>query len=264
LDSEERQVLSIESQISELKEFAAPPSLKLRKGTAKKNLKSSFLLMNIKEVLQELKKHKNPHNVAGMARFGINPDNTLGISIPFLRTYAKRIGKNHTLAQELWNSGIHEARILAALIDDVDLVTQKQMDAWVSDFDSWDVCDQVCMNLFDKTSWAYEKAMKWSRNKQEFIKRAGFTLMAVLAFHDKSADDKKFDQFFPVIEREATDERNYVKKAVNWALRQIGKRNKSCMKRAIVCANKLMNIDNKNAHWIASDALREFAKKSSL
>ena len=222
----------------------------------------TFVCMNAKEVLQELKRHKNPHNIAGMARFGINPKNTLGISIPFLRTLAKKIGKDHTLAQELWESEIHEARILAALVDDVSLVTQKQMDAWVSDFDSWDVCDQVCMNLFDKMPCAYEKAIEWSGDKREFVKRAGFALMAVLAFHDKKAEDKKFDQFFPIIEREATDERNYVKKAVNWALRQIGKRNKECMKKATACAHGLMNIDSKSARWIGSDALREFAQKS--
>ncbi len=218
--------------------------------------------MNTTDILQELKKHKNPQNVAGMARFGINPKNTLGISIPLLRVLAKKIGKDHALAQELWKSDIHEARILAALVDDVNLVTQKQMDQWVADFDSWDVCDQVCMNLFDKTPWAYEKAIEWASNRKEFTKRAGFALMAVLAFHDKKAEDKKFDQFFPIIEREAMDERNYVKKAVNWALRQIGKRNNTCMKKATVCANRLIEIDSKSAHWIASDALREFRKKS--
>ncbi len=218
--------------------------------------------MNVKEVLQELKKHKNLKNVAGMARFGINPDNTLGISIPFLRALAKEIGKDHELAQDLWNSGIHEARILAAFIDDSAFVTEKQMDAWAFDFDSWDVCDQVCMNLFDKTPWAYKKAAAWTKEKSEFVKRAGFALMAVLAVHDKTGDDKKFDQFYPIIIRESIDERNYIKKAVNWALRQIGKRNDVCMKKAITCANRLMETDSKSAHWIASDALREFAKKA--
>ena len=219
-------------------------------------------IMNAQEVIQELEKHKNPKNVAGMARFGINTNNTLGISIPFLRTFAKRIGKNHILAQELWKSGIHEARILAAFIDNAKLVTQKQMDQWASDFDSWDICDQVCMNLFDKTPWAYDKTIEWAKKKEEFIKRAGFALMAVLAVHDKKAKDDKFDHFFPIIIRESTDERNYVKKAINWALRQIGKRNTVCMKKATACANKLLEIDSKSAHWIASDALREFAKKS--
>lgn len=218
--------------------------------------------MNIQDILQELEKHKNPKNVAGMARFGINPKNTLGIPIPFLRTLAKKIGKDHTLAQELWKTEIHEARILAAFIDDIILVTEKQMDEWAGDFDSWDVCDQACMNLFDKTPWAYEKAIEWSKDNREFVKRAGFALMAILAFHDKKTDDKKFDQFFSIIEHESTDERNYVKKAVNWALRQIGKRNTGCMKKATLCANKLMKSDGKSARWIASDALREFAKKS--
>ena len=152
--------------------------------------------MTYREIIALLKSHKNSKNVVEMARFGINPKNSLGISIPFLRTLAKQSGKNHTLAQELWNSGIHEARILAALTDDVRLVTQKQMDIWASDFDSWDVCDQVCMNLFDKTPWAYNKAIEWSKDTHEFVKRAGFVLMAVLAVHDKKADDTKFDQFF--------------------------------------------------------------------
>lgn len=214
------------------------------------------------EVLNELRKHKNPTNVAGMARFGINPHHTLGVSIPFLRTYAKKIGKNHVLAQALWNSGIHEARILAALIEELPLVTKKQMDQWVADFDSWDVCDQVCMNMFDKTPWAYEKIVAWSTDKREFVKRASFALMAVLAVHDKKASDTKFDQFFPIIIRESCDNRNYVKKAVNWALRQIGKRNKNCMRKAEACAYTLMKLDSTSAHWIASDALREFAIKS--
>lgn len=218
--------------------------------------------MNSAEIIVHLKKHKNIHAIVGMARFGITVHNTLGISIPFLRAYAKQIGKNHTLAHELWNSGIHEARILGGFIDEPASITKKQMDAWVGDFDSWDVCDQVCMNLFDKTPWAYEKAIEWSKDKKEFVKRAGFTLMAVLAVHDKKASDAKFDQFFSAIKRESTDERNYVKKAVNWALRQIGKRNAVCMKKAIACAKSLMEIDSKSAHWIASDALREFAKKS--
>ena len=218
--------------------------------------------MNIKDILTKLQRQKNPKNIAGMVRFGINPEKTLGIPIPFLRTLAKKIRKDHHLAQELWNSGIHEARILASMIENPEQVTEKQMDEWVADFDSWDICDQVCMNLFDKTPWAYEKAVEWAGEKEEFVKRAGFALMAVLAFHDKKADDKRFEKFFPIIEREATDERNFVKKAVNWALRQIGKRNPVCMKKAGACAQRLMKVDSKSARWIASDAMREFAKKS--
>ena len=197
-----------------------------------------------------------------MKRFGIQGNKILGISVVELRKIAKKIGKSHRVALKLWDSGIHEARILACLVDIPGEVSETQMDTWVKDFDSWDVCDQVCMNLFDKTPWAYDKTIEWAKKKEEFIKRAGFALMAVLAVHDKKAKDDKFDHFFPIIIRESTDERNYVKKAINWALRQIGKRNTVCMKKATACANKLLEIDSKSAHWIASDALREFAKKS--
>jgi 3-methyladenine DNA glycosylase AlkD len=199
----------------------------------------------------------NPVNVAGMRRFGINPENTLGISMPALRSMAKEIGKDHTLAQELWASGIHEARILAALVDDPKLVTEAQMERWAADFDSWDVCDQVCGNLFDRTPYAYLKALEWSSREEEFAKRAGFALMAWLPVHDKKARDEQFQIFFPAIIRESMDGRNYVRKAVNWALRNIGKRNHSLNQRAIETAQEIARIDSKTAHWIASDALKE-------
>lgn len=224
--------------------------------------KTSEFRMTSQEIIRQLQKQKNAKNIAGMARFGINSNKTLGISMPFLRTLAKLIGKNHICAQELWKNGIHEARILAALIDDARLITQKQMNGWVSDFDSWDVCDQVCLNLFYKTPVAYHKATEWLGDGREFVKRAGFVLMAVLAVHDKNADDQKFDQFFPIILRESTDSRKYVKKAVNWALRQIGKRNKDCMTKATACTKALLKSENKTAHWIAGDALQEFKKIS--
>ncbi len=182
-------------------------------------------MKNFEEILIKLKSLSNPEAVAGMARFGINTKKAYGVSIPDLRKMAKGIGKNHILAQKLWDSGIHEARILAGMIDLPERVTEKQMKHWVKDFNSWDVCDQVCSNLFDKTKFAYPKAIKWSKRNEEFVKRAGFVLMAALAVHDKEASDKEFLKFLPIIKREATDERNFVKKAVNWALRQIGKRN---------------------------------------
>ncbi len=213
--------------------------------------------MKVNQVLKKLKSMSNPKNVEDMARFGINPRNTLGISIYVLRKIAKEIGKNHQLAQQLWNSGIHEARTLASMIDEPEKVTEKQMEKWVKDFDSWDVCDQVCGNLFDRTKFAYPKAFEWSKRKEEFVKRAGFVLMATLSVHDQEAKDKKFEQFFPVIKREATDERNFVKKAVNWALRQIGKRNLALNKKAIAIAKEIQKMDSKSAKWIANDALRE-------
>ena len=165
-----------------------------------------------KTLVRKLKSLSNPGAVAGMARFGINQKNTYGVSIPILRKMAKEIGKNHLLAKKLWNSGIHEARILAGMIDVPEEVTEKQMERWVRDFDSWDVCDQVCSNLFDRTTLAYKKAMDWSERPEEFVKRAGFVLMAALSVHDKEAKDKVFLQFFPIIKKEVRDERNFVKK----------------------------------------------------
>lgn len=213
--------------------------------------------MTASAIVKRLKQLSNPANVEGMKRFGISSQKTFGVSIPGLREIAKETGKNHKLAIELWNTGYHEARILASMIDVPKEVTDAQIEKWVKDFDSWDVCDQCCSNLFDKTPSAYEKINKWSKSKDEFIKRAAFSLLAVLAVHDKKADDKKFMNYFPVIKRESTDERNYVRKAVNWALRQIGKRNRNLYKEAIRLAKEIMKIENKTARWIASDALRE-------
>ncbi len=219
-------------------------------------------VMGCEEILKQLKSLYNPDAVAGMARFGINATNTYGVSIPVLRNMAKQIGKNHLLAEKLWNSGIHEARILAPLIDPPEMVTEKQMESWVKDFNSWDVCDQCCSNLFDKTKFAHKKALQWSKRREAFVKRAGFVLMAALAVHDKEADRRKFMRFLPTIKREATDERNFVKKAVNWALRQIGKRNSALNKIAIQTAKEIQKIDSKSARWIASDALRELTSRA--
>jgi len=171
-------------------------------------------------IVDRLREQANPENVAGMARFGINSAGTLGIAIPVLRGLAKEIGRDHLLAESLWASGIHEARILASMIDDPASVTEDQMERWVLDFDSWDVCDQVCGNLLDKTAFAHDKAVAWSFRDEEFVKRAGYTLMAAIAVHDKRTDDDALRRFFPHIIRGADDPRNFVKKAVNWALRQ--------------------------------------------
>jgi 3-methyladenine DNA glycosylase AlkD len=197
-----------------------------------------------------------------MARFGITAKNTLGIPIPELRKLAKEIGKDHKLAKELWKSGIHEARILSSFISDPGLTTEKQMGEWVKDFDSWDVCDQVCSSLFDKTKVAHKKTFEWAKRKEEFVKRAGFALMACLAVHDKKSSDRKFLDYLPVIKRESTDERNFVRKAVNWALRQIGKRNRKLNKAAIKTAKEISKIDSKAAKWIAKDALRELSSEA--
>jgi len=218
--------------------------------------------MQYNEILKKLKSLSDPKAVEGMTRFGINPKNTYGASMPELRKLAKEIGKDHSLSQQLWSSGVHEARIIAGLIDKAEDVTEEQMEKWVKDFDSWDVCDQVCMNLFDKTEFAYKKAEEWSSRKEEFVKRAAFALMASLAVHDKKAKDEVFLKFLPIIKRESLDERNFVRKAVNWALRQIGKRNKNLNKEAVKVSKEIQKINSKTAKWIASDAIRELTSKN--
>ena len=217
--------------------------------------------MTYQEIIKTLKSNANPKNAEGMSRFGITASNKLGVRIPVLRTLAKEIGKDHKLAFKLWGSKIHEAKILASMIDEVDKVTKTQMDSWIKDFDSWDVCDQVCMNLFDKTPYAFKKAVVWTKKKPEFEKRAGFALMACLAWPDKTSSDKEFIKFFPYIIKNSTDNRNFVKKAVNWALRQIGKRNINLNKEAINIAKEIQTVNNKTAVWIANDALRELTNK---
>lgn len=193
-----------------------------------------------------------------MARFGIHTKNrTYGASMPFLRKLGKQIGKDHGSALKLWESGIHEGRILAGLVDEPEKVTSKQMDSWVNDLDSWDVCDQLCMNLFRYTKFAYQKAFKWTRSSKEFVKRAGYVMMATLAAGDKKASNAKFERFYAVIRKGSTDERNFVKKAVNWSLRQIGKRNKQLNGSSMKLAKVILKMDSKAARWIANDALRE-------
>ncbi|HEX9908704.1 MAG TPA: DNA alkylation repair protein [Thermoplasmata archaeon] len=216
------------------------------------------------EIIAELRSKANPANVEGMARFGISPEGTLGVSVPTLRRMAKKIRKDHALAQELWSSGIHEARMMAAFVDDPASVTEAQMESWVKEFDSWDVCDQVCSNLFDATPFAYSKAALWSKRDEEFVKRAGFVLMAALSVHDKKVDDKEFLRFLPIIKREAWDERNFVKKAVNWALRQIGKRNLALNRAALAAAREIHKQGTRSARWIASDAIRELSDETVL
>ncbi|MFH0880102.1 MAG: DNA alkylation repair protein [Lentisphaerota bacterium] len=217
--------------------------------------------MKIQEVVVELKAQANPKNVAGMARYGISVKGALGVSMPYLRALGKRIGRDHPLALALWKSGIHEARILAALVDDPRQVTESQLEKWVRELESWDVCDQLCSNLIDRTPFAVAKAFEWTQREEEFVKRAGFVVMAALSVHDKQSPDKLFIQFLSVIERESTDGRNFVKKAVNWALRQIGKRNMVLHAAAVQCAERIEQIDHRAARWIAKDALRELANR---
>jgi 3-methyladenine DNA glycosylase AlkD len=192
-----------------------------------------------------------------MGRFGIDTRNALGVTVTELRGLARRIGRDHDLAAALWQSEIHEARLLATMVDEPSSVTEAQMERWVSDLTSWDLCDQLCGNLFDRTPYAFEKALGWSRRDEEFVKRAGFALMATSAVHRKDVSDARFEVFLPAISAQATDDRNYVKKAVSWALRQIGKRSPSLNRKAIATAREIERIDARAARWIARDVLRE-------
>jgi len=213
--------------------------------------------MSCENVIIRLKALYDPKNIEGMKRFGINSDNAYGISTPDLKSIANEIGKNHELALELWNTGIREARIIAGLIDEPSKVKEEQMDQWVNDFNSWDVCDSICMALFDRTPFVYSKINQWCEAEKEYVKRAGFVLMACLAVHDKKAKDEIFMEFLQKIIKKSDDGRNFVKKAVNWALRQIGKRNFNLNGYAIDTANKILAAGSKSGKWIASDALRE-------
>lgn len=220
--------------------------------------------MNAEKVISDLKKLKNQKNIAGMAQFGINPESALGITIVTLRKIAKEIGTNHQLALDLWASGIHEARLLATIIDNPSEVTKSQMNKWVKDFNSWDICDQCCNNLFRKTPYVKECLFKWVKNKRDFTRRAGFVLMAVQAVHDKSLTNSEIKEYFPIIMEYSTDDRNFVKKAVNWALRQIGKRNLELNKEAIKICDILLEVESKSAKWIANNAKRELTSEKVM
>jgi 3-methyladenine DNA glycosylase AlkD len=219
-------------------------------------------MMNAKDTLARLKALGNPEAAGGMARFGIRARQVYGVSAPDFHRLAKEIGKDHALALKLWKTGVYDARILAALIDDPKQVSEAQMEDWVADFDSWAVCDTCCGYLFDKTKWAYAKAVEWSARDEEYVRRAGFVMMAELAVHDKAAPDSAFITFLPIIRRGATDERNFVKKAVNWALRQIGKRNLALNKKAVATARAIQKINSPAARWAAADALRELTSEA--
>ncbi|MCJ7537209.1 MAG: DNA alkylation repair protein [Anaerolineales bacterium] len=209
------------------------------------------------EVMQQLRSKSKPDQLEGMARFAIVGDQRMGVSVPDMRKLAKEIGKNHQLALDLWDTGVPEGMIVAGMIAEPEKLTERQMEAWVVDINSWDICDQVCMNLFEKTPLAEKKIYDWSVREEEFVKRAAYALIACLAWHDKGASDEAFTQYFPLIVAGATDDRNFVKKAVNWALRNIGKRNQSLNEKAIQVAHQIQGMDAKSARWIASNALRE-------
>ena len=211
----------------------------------------------VDEVMQELQAKAKPGNVEGMARFALVGDLRMGVSVPDMRKIAKSIGKNHQLALDLWDTGVPEGMIVAGMIAEPEKLTEQQMEDWVVDINSWDICDQMCMNLFEKSPLAEVKIFEWSVREEEFVKRTSYALIACLAWHDKQTEDEQFINYFPLIVAGSTDDRNFVKKAVNWALRNIGKRNQNLNNESIQIARQIQEIDSKSARWIASDALRE-------
>ena len=217
---------------------------------------------SVNDVLHKLQSKAQPDQLQGMAKYGMTVQGRLGVSVPDMRKLAKEIGRDHRLALDLWRTGLAEATIVAAMIDDPAELTDEQMEDWVKDIDSWDVCDQVCMNLFERSPLAWKKIHDWSVREEEFVKRAAFALMACLAWHDKKASDEKLVALFPVIIRGATDERNFVRKAVNWALRNIGKRNLNLNRAAMNAAKQIRQLDSKAARWIATDAIKELESEA--
>ncbi len=215
------------------------------------------------QILKQLKAKARPDQLEGMARYGLAIERRLGVSVPDMRQIAKETGKDHQLALKLWKTGIPEAQIVAAMVAEPDKLTEAQMEEWMQDINSWDVCDQVCQNLFEKTPLAWKKIHDWSEREQEFVKRAAFALIACLAWHDKHVTDEEFIQLFPLIQRGATDERNYVKKAVNWALRNIGKRNLNLNRAALKFAREIQRMDSKTARWVASDAIKDLESETA-
>lgn len=213
--------------------------------------------MEADEVLTRLRALESPADRDGMRRFGINVDNALGIGVTALRGLGRDLPRDHRLAAALWDSDIHEARILASIVDRPELVSRTQMERWVRAFDSWDLCDQVCQNLFWATPFAHEKTVAWGERRAEFVKRAAFALMAAAAVKDRDASSRRFLGYLPIIDREAADERNYVKRAVSWALRQIGKREPRLHRAALATARNLAERPERGARWVGRDALRE-------
>jgi 3-methyladenine DNA glycosylase AlkD len=237
----------------------------MKATTAKKPAKKAApQKVDVKSVLAELRALGSEKNRAGMGRFGINVDRAFGVSIAQIRPLARRYRLNHELAATLWASGFHEARLLACFIDDPKKVTPKQMDAWAAEFDSWDLCDQACLKLFVKTPFVDEKMPRWARDRREFVRRAGFALLAAYAVHGKDVPDSIFRANLALIENASTDERNFVRKAVNWALRQIGKRSASLHKPALALAKRLAASPDKTARWIGKDAVKELTDPFQL
>ena len=229
------------------------------KSDAKPGKKKVALTTEVDAAIKWLKRRSTKRTLDGMARYGIPSDNAFGVSVGDIRRLAKGIGRNHKLAVALWKTEFYEARMLACFVDDPQEVTAVQMDRWCRDFDSWAICDTACFHLFDRTSVAWQKARQWSTSHEEFVKRAAFALMASLVAHDKTASDSQFRTFLPMIERGAKDDRNFVKKAVNWALRTIGKRSAELNAGALAVAKRLASSTQAGPRWVGKDAQRELS-----
>jgi 3-methyladenine DNA glycosylase AlkD len=214
------------------------------------------------EVLGRLRALADPARVTGMARYGIGGSTALGVTVAELRALAKELGRSHELAAGLWASGVHEARVLASLVEESDAVDAEQLDAWAAEFESWDLCDQVCQNLVRHTPFAWTKALEWSARQEPFVKRAGFAVMAGLAVGDKTSDDARFEPFLRAVAERADDERPVVRKGASWALRAIGKRSSGLHALAIETAAELRRREDRRARWVGSDALRELQSPS--
>ena len=214
----------------------------------------------VQEALTWLEESATPHDLSNLTRFGIAATMPLGVSVANIQKLAKLIGRDHQLAAELWDTGCYEARMLCSFIDEPARVTPAQMDRWCRDFDNWGICDTICFHLFDRTPHAWAKVKQWSRSEDEFVKRAAFALLASLAGHDKSAPSERFLESLPWIERAAQDERNFVKKGVNWALRRIGGRNAALKAACLEVAGRLSESPNPAPRWVGKDALRELTR----
>jgi 3-methyladenine DNA glycosylase AlkD len=218
----------------------------------------------VREALAWLERRGTKKNREGMARYGIRPKKRFGVSMATMQPLVRRLGRDHALALALYRTGWHEARILASFVDEPDRVTPAQMDAWAQRFDNWAVCDSVCLHLFDRSPHAWAKVREWSRRDDEYVKRAAFALVAGLASHDESAPDAAFARCLPLVERAATDDRNYVKKAVNWALRQIGHRSVPLNAVAVEVASRLAASPHAAARWVGRDAFRELKAPATM
>ena len=218
-------------------------------------------MSHVNEIIEWLRSQRNDNNVEGMSRFGINTSTAFGVKMPVLRAKVKIYKKDMTLSLELWKTGFHEARMMAGFIADPKKITEKEMDDWVKDFNSWDICDVVCFGVFCKTEFYDKKIFEYAGNDSEYIRRAAFAMIAGLALTDKKLPDEAYYRYFDLIEKYSFDERNFVRKAVNWALRQIGKRNKALCQMALECAHQIKQQPHKSARWIASDAIRELEQK---